>query len=343
MTYKYNCCDDGSGTTVGSVVRFDNVTLLIDPGWNPSKVSYEQCIKYWEKVIPEIDVIILSQPTIECLGAHSLLYYNFTSHFISRIQVYATLPVINLGRVSTIDSYASAGVIGPYDTNKLDLEDIEISFDHIVPLKYSQLVDLRSRYDGLTLLAYNAGVCPGGSIWCISTYSEKLVYAKRWNHTRDNILNAASILDATGKPLSTLMRPSAIITTLDRFGSSQPFKKRSKIFKDTLKKGLSSDGSVIIPVDMSGKFLDLFTQVHELLFESTKINAHTQVPVLILSYARGRTLTYAKSMLEWLSPSLLKTWENRNNTSPFEIGSRIKIIAPNELSKYPGSKICFRI
>lgn len=341
MTYKYNCCDDGSGTTVGSVVRFDNVTLLIDPGWNPSKVSYEQCIKYWEKVIPEIDVIILSQPTIECLGAHSLLYYNFTSHFISRIQVYATLPVINLGRVSTIDSYASAGVIGPYDTNKLDLEDIEISFDHIVPLKYSQLVDLRSRYDGLTLLAYNAGVCPGGSIWCISTYSEKLVYAKRWNHTRDNILNAASILDATGKPLSTLMRPSAIITTLDRFGSSQPFKKRSKIFKDTLKKGLSSDGSVIIPVDMSDKFLDLFTQVHELLFESTKINAHTQVPVLILSYARGRTLTYAKSMLEWLSPSLLKTWENRNNTSPFEIGSRIKIIAPNELSKYPGSKICF--
>ncbi|CAI4035046.1 hypothetical protein SMKI_12G1840 [Saccharomyces mikatae IFO 1815] len=341
MTYKYNCCDDGSGTTVGSVVRFDNVTLLIDPGWNPSRVSYEQSIKYWEKVIPEIDVIILSQPTTECLGAYSLLYYNFISHFISRIQVYATLPVINLGRVSTIDAYASAGVIGPYDTNKLDLEDIEKSFDHIVPLKYSQLVDLRSRYDGLTLLAYNAGVCPGGSIWCISTYSEKLVYAKRWNHTRDNILNAASILDASGKPLSTLMRPSAIITTLDKFGSSQPFKKRSRIFRDTLKKGLSSDGSVIIPVDMSGKFLDLFTQVHELLFESTKINAHTQVPVLIMSYARGRTLTYAKSMLEWLSPSLLKTWENRNNTSPFEIGSRVKIISPNELSKYSGSKICF--
>ncbi|CAI4046082.1 cleavage polyadenylation factor subunit CFT2 SKDI_12G1630 [Saccharomyces kudriavzevii IFO 1802] len=341
MTYKFSCCDDGSGTTVGSVVQFDNVTLLIDPGWNPSKVSYEQCIKYWEKVIPEVDVIILSQPTTECLGAHSLLYYNFVSHFISRIQVYATLPVINLGRVSTIDSYASAGVIGPYDTNKLDLEDIDKSFDHIVPLKYSQLVDLRSRYDGLTLLAYNAGVCPGGSIWCISTYSEKLIYAKRWNHTRDNILNAASILDSAGKPLSTLMRPSAIITTLDKFGSSQPFKKRSKSFKDTLKRGLSSDGSVIIPVDMSGKFLDLFTQVHELLFESTKINAHTQVPVLIVSYARGRTLTYAKSMLEWLSPSLLKTWENRNNTSPFEIGSRIKIISPNELNKYAGTKICF--
>ncbi|EJS42715.1 cft2p [Saccharomyces arboricola H-6] len=341
MTYKFSCCDDGSETTVGSVVRFDNVTLLIDPGWNPSKVSYEQCVKYWEKVIPEIDVVILSQPTTECLGAHSLLYYNFISHFISRIHVYATLPVINLGRVSTIDSYASAGVIGPYDTNKLDLEDIEKSFDHIVPLKYSQLVDLRSRYDGLTLLAYNAGVCPGGSIWCISTYSEKLIYAKRWNHTRDNILNAASILDATGKPLSTLMRPSAIITTLDKFGSSQPFKKRTKTFKDTLKKGLSSDGSVIIPVDMSGKFLELFTQVHELLFESTKINVHTQVPVLILSYARGRTITYAKSMLEWLSPSLLKTWENRNNTSPFEIGSRIKIISPKELNRYVGSKICF--
>lgn len=340
MTCTSSCCDDGSGLSVGTIVRFDNVTILIDPGWHSSKVSYKDSIRYWSNIIPEIDLILISQPSAECLGAFSLLYFHFLPHFISRIEVYSTLPIANLGRISTIDLYVSQGLVGPYDTNELDLEDIEKSFDHIVVMKYSQLVDLRSKFDGLTLVAYNAGVSPGGCIWCISTYSEKLLYARRWNHTRDTILNRANLLDSTGKPLSTLMRPSAVITTLDRFGSSKPHAKRVEIFKDTVKKAINSGGSAILPVDMGGNFLDLLVSINDFLFESSKNRLYGQVPVILISYSRGRSLTYAKSMLEWLSPSVVKTWESRDNRSPFDMGRRFHVATVEELKKYPGPKIC---
>ncbi|QLG74515.1 hypothetical protein HG535_0G03980 [Zygotorulaspora mrakii] len=341
MTCTSRCCDDGSGSAVGTIIRFDNVTILIDPGWNSSKISYQDSVQYWSNIIPEVDTILISQPSAECLGAFALLYFHFLPHFISRIEVYATLPIANLGRISTIDLYVSKGIVGPYDTNEMDLEDIENSFDHITVVKYSQIVDLRSKFDGLTLVAYNAGVSPGGCIWCISTYSEKLVYARRWNHTRDTILNRASLLDNTGKPLSTLMRPSAIITTFDKFGSSMPHVKRIKLFKDTIKGAISGGGSAILPVDIGGNFLDLMVSINDFLYENSKNRLYTQVPVILVSHSKGRSLTYARSMLEWLSSSVIKTWESRDNRSPFDMGRRFHVAMPSELNKYKGSKICF--
>lgn len=341
MTYTVNCCDDGSKESVGTIVRFDNVTILIDPGWHSPGVSYEDSMKYWSGVISEVDIILLSQPSIECLGAYAALYYNFLAHFISRIEVYATLPVTNLGRVTTIESYVARGLIGPFKSNIIELGDVEKAFDHIQALKYSQLADLRSKYDGLTLVAYSAGVSPGGSIWCITTYFEKLVYALRWNHTRSTILNSSSLLDQGGKPLSTLVRPSAFITKLDKFGSTKPHGKRVKVFKDSLKSVLGSNGSAMIPVEIGGNFLDLFVLVHDFFYECSRSRLYTQVPVLLVSYSRGRVLTYARSMLEWLSASLLKIWEARDNKSPFDLGSRFHVVTPEEISKYSGPKVCF--
>lgn len=341
MTYTFSCCDDGSGNTVGTIIRFDNVTILIDPGWFSSKVSYEDSVKYWSNLIPEVNIILLSQSSVECLGAYAMLYYNFLPHFISRIQVYATLPVTNLGRVSTFDLYASRGLVGPYDTNQIDVDDVEKAFEHIESLKFSQLVDLRSKFDGLTLVAYNSGVSPGGSIWCISNYSEKLIYARRWNHTRDMILNGASLLDGSGKPISTLLRPSAIITTFGKFGSSRPHAKRMRCFKDSMRQALSSNGSILIPVEMGGNFLDLLVSVHDFLYEGSKNKLYGQVPVVLVSYSRARALTYAKSMLEWLSSSAIKTWESRDNSTPFDLGRAFHVATPEELTNYSGSKICF--
>lgn len=341
MTYTFTCCDDGSGKSRGSIIKFDNVTILIDPGWCSTKVPYDVSVKYWSNIIGEVDVILLSQPTSECIGAFAFLYYNFVSHFISRIQVYATLPVSNLGRVSTIDLYVSNGILGPYQTNELDLDDIEKAFDAVNMLKYSQLVDLRSKYDGLTIFACNSGYAPGGSIWCISTYSEKIIYAHRWNHTRDSILNAASLLDNTGKPLSSLVRPSAVITNFDKFGSSLPFRKRAKTFKDIIKTGLSSGGTVVIPADIGGDFLNLFVMVHDFIYENSRNNKYSKTPVLLVSYSKARALTYAKSMLEWFSNICSKTWESRNQKSAFDIGTVFSVVTPDELLKYNESKICF--
>lgn len=361
MTFKYLCCDDGSGTPVGTVLQFENVTILIDPSWVADKISYKTAVTYWSEVIPTIDLIILSEPTIESLGAYALLFYNFLSHFISRIDVYATLPISNLGRVSTIDYYVNRGIVGPFTTNEMDLDDIEKAFDFIKSLKYSQIVDLKYKFDGLTLTAFNSGSSPGGSLWCISTYEEKLIYAKRWNHTKGTLLNGATLLDNSGKPISALTRPSAIITTFDKFGASKPFKRRNREFKDLIKQLIltkseskvpptstdtsstttnSMNNTIIIPVEITNRFLELFVIIHELIYSSNKLGQPLNIPILFISYSRGRNLTYAKSMLEWLTASLLKNWGAKDNTSPFSMGNSFHVIKVEELHKFQGPKIC---
>lgn len=341
MTYTVTCCDDGSGKTVGKIIRLGSVSILLDPSWCSEKVSYEEAVNYWSTIIIDVDIILLSQPTLEFLGAYTLLHYNFLSHFISRIEVYATLPVANLGRTSTIDYYVSRGILGPYESSKLEVEEVEKSFDHITTIKFSQMIDLRSKFDGLSFVAYSSGVNIGGSIWCIMCNAEKLLYAPLWNHAKDILINGTSAIDTNGKPLSTAMKPSTIITSFEKFGSTIPYRKRSINFKDTLEKSLQNGGSVLIPANISGKLLDLLVLTKEFLYENSIDRKYNNLNILLISYSRGRIITYVRSMLEWFSASLLKTWNRRDNNTPFDFNSQFHVIYPDQLQKYKGPKICF--
>lgn len=340
MAYKLSYLNDNEGVIRATIISFDNCTLLLDPGWS-GLCSYEDCLKFWKNWIPQIDIILLSQPLEQCLGSYAMLYYEFTKHFKSRIQVYSTLPVANLGRVTTIELYVSKGITGPYNTNIMDINDVEMAFDHISTVKYSQLVDLRSRCEGLGFIAYNSGFAPGGTIWRINNYSEKLLYAPRWNHTRDTILNSADLLDNSGKPSFALMRPSVVLSSSENVSPSTPYRTRALKFKEIVRKSLVSKTSVVIPSAIGSKFLELFVLINDLLYENKKLELQSEIPILLISYSRGCTLTYAKSMLEWMSSQLVKTWVSRDNKSPFDIGNRLKIVNINDLSNYTGTKICF--
>ncbi|KAG0671808.1 hypothetical protein C6P45_005073 [Maudiozyma exigua] len=341
MAYKLQTLDDGSGVCVGTLIRFETVTILLDPAWLSTTVSYEKSVTFWSSIIPDVDIILISQSTVDCLGAYPLLHYNFLSHFISRIRVYATLPITSLGRVASIDLYISSGIAGPFASNDMDIDDIESAFDFIEALKFAQDVDLRSRYDGLYMTAYNSGFSPGSSIWCITNYSEKLLYAKNWSHTKSTILNSAALLDSSGKPLSALTRPSSVITSLNQFGSSRPLKRRVNMFNETLRKSVAGNGIVVMPCEIGGNFLDLLAMTHNFLYERPNNIKQSRIPILLISYAKGRTITYGQSMLEWFSSSVIKKWENRNGLSPFDVNNIVKPVTPKDFLKHKGPAICF--
>lgn len=207
-------------------------------------------------------------------------------------------------------------------------------------MKYSQTVDLKTTFDGLILEAHNSGYAPGGTIWTIKTYSEKLLYASRWNHTRDTILNGADLLDSSGNPTSSLLRPTSVITNLDLIGSPEPHRKRTEHFSDTLKRAIQSNSTVLIPVEIGGKLLEILVLINNFLYDNMKTGIKTDIPVCLTSFSKGRSITYAKSMLEWLSSQILKTWESRDNRSPFDLISRLKIVNADDLNNHPGVKIC---
>lgn len=339
MTYSIEACRSNNGEFKGTILRFDNATLLLDPGWNGS-TSFDKFKEFWSEYIVQVDIILISQPTLECLGSYAVIFSEFLAHFKSRIQVFGTLPVCNLGRVNSLDFLISAGIVGPYKNARMDLEDVEGAFDSVQTVKYSQTIDMKNSFEGLKITAHNSGYAPGGTIWSIATYSEKILYAPRWNHTRDTILNSADLLDKSGNPTSSLMRPTSVITNTDILGSSEPQRKRVEHFYDTMKRSLQFNSSILIPVEIGGKLLEILALINNFLYENKKDGLRSDIHVLLLSYSRGRSITYAKSMLEWLSSQVVKTWESRDNRSPFDLISRLKIIRVNEINSFSGVKIC---
>lgn len=302
--------------TRAALLEFDGVRILADPGWDGISD-----ITYLDKIVPTVDMIIISHPTTEFLGAYAYLAFHDL-----KIPVYATLPVCNLGRVSTLDLFRSIGLLGPLKGTELELKDVEEAFDKIITVKHSQTTDLRAKYDGLSLTAINGGHTLGGAIWVITKNSEKIIYAPEWNHSKDSFLNGADLLQN-----STLLRPSVIITST-AIGSVLPHKKRVEKFFELVDATLGRGGTVLLPTSIGGRMLEL---VH-------LIDDHLQsapIPVLLLSYTKARNLTYAGSMLEWMAPAVIREWESRGQP-PFD-SSRVQVIEPNELLNLPGAKVVF--
>lgn len=314
--FTYTSLVPEGNTTRAALLEFDGVRILADPGWDG-----RSDLRYLDNIISTVDMIILSHPTTDFLGAYAYLAFHDL-----KIPVYATLPACNLGRVATLDLYRSVGLIGPLKGTEFELKDVEEAFDKIITVKHSQTTDLRAKYDGLSLTAINGGHTLGGTIWVITKNSEKIIYAPEWNHSKDSFLNGADLLQN-----STLLRPSVIITST-AIGSVLPHKKRVEKFFELVDATLGRGGTVLLPTSIGGRMLEL---VH-------LIDDHLQsapIPVLLLSHTKARNLTYAGSMLEWMAPAVIRDWESRGQP-PFD-SSRVQVVQPNELLNLPGAKVVF--
>lgn len=314
--FTYTSLAPEGNNTRAALLEFENVRILADPGWDGISD-----ITYLDKILPTIDIILLSHPTTDFIGAYAYLAFHGLN-----IPVYATLPACNLGRVATLDLYRSVGLIGPLKGTEFELKDVEDAFDQITTVKHSQNTDLRAKFDGLSITAINGGHTLGGTIWAITKNSEKIIYAPEWNHSKDSFLNGADLLQN-----SALLRPSVIITST-AIGSVLPHKKRVEKFFELVDATLGRGGTVLLPTSIGGRMLEL---VH-------LIDDHLQsapIPVLLLSQTKARNLTYAGSMLEWMAPAVIREWEARGQP-PFD-SSRVQVIQPNELLNLPGAKVVF--
>lgn len=272
-------------------------------------------------------MILLTHPTISHLGAYVYLYKTSPELF-ENVPIYATLPVINMGRMATLDSYRSAGLLGPLLDNQISVTDVEEAFDKIHSLKYSQPFTLGGKLEGMTITAFNAGHTLGGTIWRIQKDHESIVYADEWNHAKDSHLNGAFLQN--GNFIEALSRPTAMIC-----GSkiSEPFKDRKDaLFKD-IKQTIQKGGTVLIPTSSGGRVLEL-CHILDAYWRKHKMSA----PLLYYSHVGKRTMSYASSMLEWMSSAIIDEWQVQNN-SPFDT-KHLKVITDlKELEKMDGPKV----
>lgn len=321
-----------------SLLSFDNdIKILADPCWNGNN---HEDISYIEQYLKEVNLVLLSHSTPEFISGFVLLCIKFPN-LMSNIPIYSTLPVNQLGRVSTVEYYRAKGILGPLNNSILEVDEVDEWFDKIIPLKYFQTISLFE--NKLVITPYNAGHSLGGTFWLITRRLEKIIYAPSWNHSKDSFLNSASFLSSSsGNPLSQLMRPTALITNTD-LGSTMSHKKRTERFLNLVDATLANGGAVLLPTSLSGRFLELLHLIDQHLQSAP-------IPVYFLSYSGTKVLSYASNLLEWMSSQLVKEWEeassannnsaNKNNF-PFDPSKVDLLLDPSELVQLSGPKIVF--
>ena len=300
------------------------------------------------RLVPTLSLILLTHATRPHLAA----YAHCCKHFplFTQIPVYATTPVINLGRTLLQDLYAStpsassvipgnalqdlAEPVTPgIESRKLlyptpTPDEINTYFTLINPLKYSQPHQpLPSPFspplNGLSITAYNAGHTLGGTMWHIQHGMESVVYAMDWNQTKENIYSGAAWLSASRaggtEVIEQLRKPTALVCSTKGCEVSAPAggkAKRDETLIDTARSAIARGGTVLIPTDTSARVLELaYLFEHAWRKESTGSSNHPfkNAKLYCASKTIGATMRYAKGMMEWMDDSVVREFEAEAN------------------------------
>ncbi|KAM0704030.1 hypothetical protein Q7P35_008262 [Cladosporium inversicolor] len=324
-----------------SLLELDGgVKILIDVGWDSSFATSK--LDHIAQHVSTLSVILLTHPTLDHLGA----YAHCCKHIpqFNKIPVYATIPVVNLGRALVEDLYTSSkaaasvvpasalgtGNVGEEGSNEGSnlllqpptVEEIAQYFNAINSLKYSQPHQpIPSPFSpplgGLTVTAYSAGHTLGGTIWHVQHGLESIVYAADWNQTRENLSpGAAWLSSSTGgaEIIEPLRQPTALICSSRGIEKPNPLsrKKRDETLVTLVRDTIAQGGKVLIPADSSARVLEIAFLLNQVWRENvdgphsaTYKNAH----IYMANKTSKATMRYLQSMLEWMDESVMRDAE----------------------------------
>lgn len=321
-----------------SILEFDGgVKVLIDVGWDQPFDSDK--LKELERHIPTISVILLTHATTAHLGAFAHCCKHFPA--FSRIPVFATKPVIQLGRTLLQDVYASTPLArstiprtaleeSTYSPNpskntttnilfqRPTVEEIAGYFSRVNPLKYSQphefVASSSASNNALTITAYSAGHSLGGTIWHIQHGSESVVYAVDWNLAREHVLAGAAWLGPQGgEVIDSLRRPTALICSSrgsSRSAVDVALKKRDDTIVRHIKETVKNGGTVLIPSDSTARVLELAFMLENAWHADSIDSRELQhANACVVSHSCGATMRFARSLLEWMEEGIAKEFE----------------------------------
>lgn len=293
--------------------------------------------------VPTLSLVLLTHATISHLGA----YAHCCKHFplFSRIPVYATRPVIDLGRTLLQDLYASTPLAATKvsSTSLAEIsyayaqnasaesnfllqaptpEEIVRYFSLIQPLKYSQPHQpLPSPFspplNGLTITAYNSGHTLGGTIWHIQHGLESIVYAVDWNQARENVFAGAAWLSGGHgggggtEVIEQLRKPTALVCSSRTPEATLSRARRDEQLLESIKLCIARGGTVLIPVDSSARVLELaYLLEHAWRTETSNgTEAFRSSKLFLAGRNVGSTMRLARSMLEWMDDSIVREFE----------------------------------
>ncbi|CAA0826386.1 Cleavage and polyadenylation specificity factor subunit 2 [Striga hermonthica] len=186
------------------------------------------------------------------------------------------------------------------------LDDIDSVFQSITRLTYSQNYYMSGNGEGIVIAPHAAGHLLGGTVWKITKDGEDVIYAVDFNHRKERHLN--------GTVLESFVRPAVLITDAYNalLSNQPPRRQKDQQFLEVILKTLRADGKVLIPLDTAGRVLELL-----LILEQYWNQEEVMYPIFFLTYVSSSTIDFAKSLLEWMSDSVAKSFENTRDNAFF--------------------------
>ncbi|KAL4134719.1 hypothetical protein QTP88_006441 [Uroleucon formosanum] len=282
------------------LLQIDEFKFLLDCGWDESFSM--GVVNKLKRYIHQIDAVLLSHPDRFHLG---LLPYLVGKCGLN-CPVYATIPVYQMGQMFMYDLHES--LCNVKDFSLFNLDDVDAAFDKVIQVKYNQIVSLKGKGIGLSIVALPAGHMVGGTIWRISKVGEEdIVYAVDFNHKNERHLN--------GSNLGRFGRPSLLILDCFNGAYSQPRRRsRDEALITCIFTTLRVKGNVLVAIDTAGRVLELIHMLDQLWRnKESGLSGYSLVFLTTVSY---NTVEFAKSQIEWMSDKLIKSFESAKN-NPF--------------------------
>ncbi|XP_053394070.1 cleavage and polyadenylation specificity factor subunit 2-like [Mercenaria mercenaria] len=306
------------------LLQVDEFRFLLDCGWDEDFSL--PVIKEIKRNLHKVDAVLLTYPDQLHLGA---LPYLVGKCGLS-CPVYATVPVYKMGQMFMYDLYQSRN--NSEDFELFTLDDVDVAFDKIIQLKYSQTISLTGKGHGLQITPLPAGHMIGGTIWKIlKEGEEEIVYAVDYNHKKERHLNGC-ILE--GKYFS---RPHLMITDAFNANYNQSRRRvRDEQLMTTILLTMRRDGNVMIAVDTAGRMLEL-AQLLDQMWRSTE-SGLTTYSLALLNNVSFNVVEFAKSQVEWMSDKIMRAFED-HRSNPYHFKHMKLCHNLSELGKIPEPKV----
>ncbi|KAJ1026757.1 hypothetical protein NDA16_002054 [Ustilago loliicola] len=275
------------------------------------------------QLAPTIDLVLLSHSSLDHLGFYAYAHAKLGL----RCQVYATMPVQSMGKLTVleaiqtwrsevdIDKEASSS-----STTRRCLptaNQVEDAFEEIKTVRYMQPTHLEGKCASLTLTAYNAGHSLGGAIWKIrSPTSGTVVVALDWNHNRERHLDGTILLSssaaAPGAPGSAtgadaVRRPDLLITEIERgLVTNTRRKDRDAALIDLVHTTIQAGNSLLFPIDASARLLELMVLLDQ---HWAYAYPHARFPLCLISRTGKEVIERSRTYMEWMT----REWATKAN------------------------------
>ena len=289
--------------------------------------------------IPDHDCVFIMNSTWQCVAGLPLYYEYMQTQYnngaISFIPpIYATYPTIKMGQMTLYDYHATIAMDG--NSPPFTLQSIDNVFASMTAIKFSQQIFLSSSSEPassnqssgpqLSVTAHRAGYVVGGAYFVIQRLSDETVIVftdSTYHMSKELHLESCTLLQhGTTTPDVFITRPGgppfrqirALYTNDGRNNTSdKSTKQKQKLLQqplvaqaerhliESILSVLRRDGNVLLPVDTSGRVLELLLLLHYEWEQQRYMNVYNLIYFAPMCH---NVLDYAKSQLEWMSNAL---------------------------------------